>query len=393
MAIRKKRTTIITILLMLIPSMLSASFSYRLDLLSFDPIYREYTADRNRAGMDFQYAVVDKDGFPKGFYQDDRLYGGAVYYPFTDVKENNVGFRQQPFMALLHVGETLSLMRNTFTFDSHLSPIAFDFSFQGQIDFGFEGAIADIFGYDGWYFFGGTASIADIVSIRAGLHHVCTHMGDGTIKLSGLDLADRYPDAVEQAGMRIYRKYIRMNAVDIGISIEPVKGLRLYVDYNFLAPGVTEAMDTHFFAPHWYEEKYRREDQVYNREGSDYRGDMINFGIEISYPIFRKLGNTTLAYDCRAYEEGKIVYKVEDMENKPDWVPDGWNAYYDPDRPWEFEFNVLLEQQLNSMVSLEIGYHHTRFPINTFYHQRCDWVHFGGRLNFDGTVTLVDTSG
>ena len=384
----KRKISIITALLLLVPTILSASFSYKLDFLSFDPIYREYTADRNRAGMDFQYLMLNKEGFPEGFYQDDEDKGGATYFPFTDFESEFIGFRNQPFMALIHMGETLSLFRNTFTFDHWLSPIAFDFSFQGQIDFGFEGAVADLMGFDGWYFFGATARIADKVALRAGLHHVCSHMGDGTIKLTGLDVQFKDPDAVKEEGMRIFKKYIRMNAIDIGLSIEPVDWLRLYVDYNFYAPGVTDAIDMYFFTPEWYDEH----GQVCNKKGSGFRGDMVNFGIELSYPIFPKLGNTTLAYDCRAYEEGKIVYKVEDMANKPDEVPDGWNAYYDPERPWEFEHNIVLEQQLNSMVSIEIGYHHTRFPINTFFHQRCDWVHIGGRLNFDGTVTLVDTA-
>ena len=80
------------------------------------------------------------------------------------------------------------------------------------------------------------------------------------------------------------------------------------------------------------------------------------------------------------------------MANKPEWVPDGWNSYYDPSLPWEFEHNLLIAQEINDLVSFEIGFHHGRFPINTFYHQRCTYGFVGARLNFKSTVNLVDTA-
>ena len=47
-----KRIISILVILLLVPFMISAGFGYRFDILSLKPLYREYTADRDRAGMD-----------------------------------------------------------------------------------------------------------------------------------------------------------------------------------------------------------------------------------------------------------------------------------------------------------------------------------------------------
>ena len=139
------------------------SFDYKLDLISFTPLYKEYDADDHRAAMDFQYAAV-YEGYPDYIYQD--------YHHFDFVDYESV--RMKPFVGVYHVGETLSLVKNTFTFDSFLSPIAFDFAFQGSLTGVMEGEMADIFGYDGEFFYGLTMSIADVVSLRFGGSHYCS---------------------------------------------------------------------------------------------------------------------------------------------------------------------------------------------------------------------------
>lgn len=116
----KKVVLIFALALMLITTA-SAAFEYRLDLLSFDPLYKEYDADRSRASLDFQYAAV-YDGYPTYIYQ------GENKFDFVDPEV----LRIKPFVAIYHLGETLGLARNTFTFDHWLSPISFDFTFSGS---------------------------------------------------------------------------------------------------------------------------------------------------------------------------------------------------------------------------------------------------------------------
>lgn len=117
-----------------------------------------------------------------------------------------------------------------------------------------------------------------------------------------------------------------------------------------------------------------------------YGARIINFGIEFEYPIFKNLGMTRIAYGCAAYEEGKIVYKTEDLaaagKDKP---------YYDPDRPWEFEHTITISQEINDLVSCDITWHYGRFILNSYFATKSQYVTIGARLDFDGKVTLYDS--
>lgn len=382
----KKRFTTLLIVFITALVALSAGFDYRFDLLSFEPLHQEYTADRDRAGLDFQW--MWSDSMPEGVWQN------GLYYPFLEVggKDHQAtdGFDESPWMGFMHLGETLGLARSTFTFDHWLSPVSFDFSFQGSMVLGMEGGMADMIGYDGVFFYGASASIADRFSMRIGLHHYCTHYGDGTLKLLGLD---RNGIAFDPAGdansnFTIYKKYIRMEALAVGFSIVPYDGIRLYTEMNFALPGLTDAFDTMIFAPTWFDPKNNI--HVQNKDDS-YNAMIVNFGIELSYPIFPKLGKTTLSYDCHAYEEGKIKYKPADLAKYPDYDP-SYRAYYDKDAAWEFEHELVLSQEINDIVSFEIGWHNGRFPLNSMYYQRCNYVYVGARVNPDATVTLYDSA-
>ena len=286
--------------MVLLTSSLFAGFGYQLDILSFNPLYKEYQADKYRTGMSFDYAYV-VDGFPDYVYQDWRQpnqVGDDDSSP--KIFDLNRKLAQQPYIGILNIGETLSLLRHTFSFDSWLSPISIDFSTQGMISFIMDGQVADNIGFDGVYFFGTTMRVADIFSVRAGFHHYCSHYGDAILKSidnhavpGGLSDLDKF---------WITYKYVRMNGVAIGLSIEPVPWLRVYGEYNFL-PNDIKSWRPVIFRPNWTNL------EPHNNYPSEYKARIINFGFELEYPIFKQLGNTIFAYDCRRDEEGKIMYK------------------------------------------------------------------------------------
>ena len=358
----KRRISIFAALVMLLCAASAfAGFEYKLDLLSFKPLYGEFNADRNRAGLDLQYAYV-YDGYPTYIYQ-----GGNRF----DFHENTT-WRVKPCFAVYHIGETLSLMRNTFTVDHWLSPIAIDLSVHGSLTNVMEGEIADTVGYDGVYFYGLSAQVSKYLSMRFGYSHYCTHYGDGTYK------------QLEQGGgvspgFDEWFKYLRMDSALFGVSVFPVQGVRMYAEVNFNLKS-THLMP-HTFSPSWTAVAPTADDVP-----ASYGARIVSFGIELEYPIFKKLGMTRLSYGCRAFEEGKIVYKTEELEaNGKD------RAYYDPDRPWEFEHTINLAQDVNDLVSFEVTWHYGRFILNSYYATRSSYVSIGARLNFDGTVTLYDS--
>lgn len=377
-----KRISLVFLVLGLGISSIFAEFGYTLDLLSFDPIYKEYQADKYRTGMSFDYAYV-VDGFPDYVYQDWRQanqVGDANTSPMVFGFTRKLA--QEPFIGIINIGETLSLLRHTFTFDTWLSPISIDFSTQGMISFIMDGQVADNIGYDGVYFYGTTIRVADIFSFRAGFHHYCSHYGDAILKSidnhavpGGLSDLDKF---------WITYKYVRMNGFAMGLSVEPTTWLRAYGEYNFL-PKDVKSWRPVIFRPNWTGL------EPHNTYPSEYKARIINFGFELEYPIFKKLGNTIFAYDCHLYEEGKIMYK--DENGKPDPALDVSNPpTYDPNAPWESEHSFLLAQKINDSVSFEFGYRYGRFPSNSFYYQRSSYFFLGARFNPNPTVNLINTA-
>lgn len=370
-----KKVTLVLLMIFIVASMF-AQFGYTLDVLSFDPLYREYYADKYRAGMTFNYAYV-ADGFPNYVYQDWR-------------QKNQVGDHQDtpqifwlteelsgaPYIGIVNVGETLSLLRHTFIFNGKLSPISIDFSAQGLISFIMEGEMADNIGFDGVYFYGAHLRVANTFSLRAGLHHYCSHYGDAILK--------RIDNTASPGGLSeldkfwITYKYVRMNGIAIGLSIEPFSWMRVYGEYNFLSKNV-DSWRPVIFRPSWtnLEPHYNFPD--------DYKARIINFGLELQFPIFTRLGNTIAAYDCHMYEEGKILYKDEHGIPDPTMTP-----LYLPDSPYEVEHSFLIAQEVNESVSFEIGYRYGRFPANSFYYERSSYFFFGARFNPKATVKLID---
>ena len=380
-----KRVISVLILSLLIPVMVSAGFSYQFDILSLHPLFAEYTADRDRAALDFQWLFVDE--FPREVYQDTTRFDfGTPRYdysgPATDNGSGDVndGYEAEPMMGIIHLGETLGLFRHTFEFDSLLSPISFGLAFQGTLKFGMEGGMADTIGYDGIFFYGGEFRIADMISMRIGAHHFCSHYGDGTLKYLGLDT-----DRLYQKGFNINYKNLRMDDLAIGLSIEPIEGMRIYGEYLYTPKFLLQWIEPKIFAPLWYDNT-----GLVQGKTDDYRAQVVCFGIELSYPIFPGMGRTTLSYDCTAYEEGQILYTDEDLAGRT--LEEGRKAIYDPTLPWEFEHELVLSQELGRGISFEVGYHHGRFPMNAFYHHRCNYAFLGLRYNPDADIRLVDVT-
>jgi hypothetical protein len=334
-----------------------------------DPLYKDYFADRARPAFSIDYLTF-YEGFPDRVLQDKIINGEHDIKVWTfnrDIKPVNK-------MVQVSFGETLSLGRNTFTFDNCLSPISFDISMQGLLQSFYQGGFDDNIGFDGIYFVGGTLRIADFISSRIGIHHYCSHYGDSILKsVYKYDSANPdFDDNLDFDQFNVGYKYIRMNAYVIGLSIEPSSILRLYAELNF-PPKSINVLRPNMFAPNW------KMENVNSDYPNWYNDRIVNVGVEFTYPIFKNLGNTTLGYDLHMYEEGKIVY---DHIN-------GGAVEFDEDAPWELEHNVRIAQDLNQTLSFEVTYHNGRSPFNNFYFQHTSYFSLGLRYNPDNTNTIV----
>lgn len=368
-----KKSLIVTLLFFYSIATLFAKFEYKLDLVSFDPIYKEYFADRGRP--DFSISQINYfEGYPDRVLQDTH-FESPTYEREFKVFEFDGPIKPENKFVALKIGETIALFRNTFTFDNKwLNPISFDISIQALLQHFYRGSFDDNVSYDGIYFFGTTFKVGKIVSMRVGLHHYCSHYGDATLKRIRADFDEGFGE--EDGDFGFTYKYVRMNDFSIGLSLDLTKTLRIYAE--LIHPKKNMSLRPDYFAPNWVE---RNGFQI-NDYPDSYKARIVNLGIEYSYPIFSKLGNTTIGYDLHMYEEGKIIY---DHVN-------GGSATFDSDAPWELEHNIKLAQDLNNSLSIEVAYHNGRSVMNSYFFQHTSTLTIGLRFNTDYTFNLIDTS-
>lgn len=395
----KKKLLILFVCYLFCSTALFASFEYKFDAFSFDPIYKEYFADRARP--DFSISQISYfDGYPDRVLQDTHV----------DVNETNWKVNKyvklflfdeliQPenkFVAL-KMGETMSLARSTFIFDHWLSPISFDISMQALLQNFYRGSFDDTVSYDGIYFLGGTFRFGDVVSMRMGLRHYCSHYGDATLKRIRANFDDGFGDDFYDFGFTY--KYVRMNGLVFGLSLDLTPNFRVYGEYN-IPPQDINSIRPDMFAPNWV----TRDGVVINEDyPNSYKARIISLGFEYSFSLFKNLGKTTIGYDLHMYEEGKIQYSIEDDDDDFEYHDDDENDeysafhyaskyFFDPDAPWELEHNFKIAQELDKNISFEIAYHHGRSVMNSFFFQQTSTLTMGLRFNPDYTVNVFDSS-
>ncbi len=369
--ILKKKLIIIFTLTFLSLSTLFAKVDYRFDFASFDPLHKEYFADIRRPELSISYLSYSQ-GFPTYVIQDQ--------YINSPTEENSImrwdfkgDIKPSDTMVELKIGETYSMARSTFIFDSFLSPIAFDITAQGSIQQFYLGGFDDSFGYDGVFFYGGSFSIGDFLSMRIGNQHYCSHYGDIIFKKIKDSPSHSYDD------FWITYKYVRMDNFAFGLSIKPTSFSRIYGELKY-PPKWIKSVRPDMFAPNWVV----RDGITINEDyPDDYNARIVNVGFELEYPIFKKIGfgNTTIGYDLYMYEEGKVQYEQID----------GGTITFDPDAPWELEHNFRLAQELNDVISFEIFYHNGRSPFNNFFNFHTEILGFTARFNPKSSITFVDT--
>ena len=366
----KKIIIVVFLLFNICTSAIYAGFNYQIDLLSFDPLHKEYFADRTRADSSLNYLFYI-EGFPDRVLQDKFINNDVndnqiLVWEFDEVvKENGK-------MVNIKIGETLSLLRNTIEFDSPFSPISFDLSAQGVISEFLKGGFDDMFGYDGNYFYGASFKIGDFLSMRVGRHHYCTHYGDQVFKR----VQRVYENNPSYDDFWITYKYVRMDDVAFGLSIEPTSNVRIYGELLY-PPKNIKVLRPYMFAPNWV----KVNDITVNPDYPDsYNARIVNVGFEISYPIFRNLGNTTIGYDLHLYEEGKVIYNHVS----------GGTYYFNDNASWEREHDLRIAQEISNVVSLECNYHNGRSPYNNFFFQHTEIFSIGLRVNPKTTVQLYN---
>jgi hypothetical protein len=332
------------------------------------------------------------DGFSFAWYAEDSLFPTSVASPYSAASTLNIisliegqprtvryagqdsgTYADIPFLegdkyadetlyAQLKTGVDIGLMRIDLG-----SAVESEIGFQGALNSVFQGfGGASNLGFDGIFFFGWNVRLFRTVSVRAGYRHYSGHYGDET-------LMEIYGDEDSTvSGFPI--QYTRDNDLLVGISVQPVSGIRLYLDASL--PLENSWMDPAIHIPSWVLKPTSGEsllEDTAEDEGitapdfpDSYKAWIVEGGIDLRYPV-KSVGSLLLALDVAAHQDGQTLHQV---------------GGYEEDNPWEFEYTVAAGFEFNRQVGpgtvrLLATYHDGRFPLLNYFYQRTKYVSVG----------------
>ncbi|MCH3915972.1 MAG: hypothetical protein LKE40_00480 [Spirochaetia bacterium] len=325
--------------------------NFRFDWVASNALFPTAIADPFAASSSLKVLQV-KEGTPRYLYKEksdgsftkENLYGEGSY---TD----------KNLYLQLKTGVNIGFFRVSL-FDNKIQS---ELTLQGGLNSVFQGfGGADNLGYDGIFFIGANARLFDMVTFRAGLQHYSGHYGDETI-----ENAYDHDDTLLADGSLV--DYCRDNDVAIGMSLTPLKPLRLYATASL--PKESSWISPHIVVPSWVRKPSSGVLYGYNDYDQSYKDWIMQGGIEYAIPI-PTVGSLTLAADMKFYQDGQI----EDMFTS--------SPSYDADNPWETDYTVggalvFPSGPTGLSARLEVFYHDGRFPLLNFFYQRTRYVSIG----------------
>ncbi len=317
-----------------------------LELFPHDVLYADLTADHYYPGIQIELAQM-RDGTGPEFLQGEHYdENGQSRYPIKSDSEYmfmKMGFSQSvlrvslPWLMDLQAEALIQAMFNT------------AFHKNGGMD---------NLGFDGVYFYGFVLDFGSRMQIRFGKHHFSGHYGDEML----YDYIGKTDSNGEPLLQEDLLEYTRHDSYLLGISINPLPGMRLYGEFELPEEGAwvrpffhrPDAYYEHG-GPGWWIDAWRK-DHPY---GEDYKAWRIQTGAEIRTSTLLT-GNVFAACDIQLHQDG---------------MSGQWGEGYSADNAWEWEYTLAVGKEFSTAASgltprVSLLYHVGRFPLlNYFYHR------------------------
>ena len=395
--------------------LLSLSSVFAGDLFSFEvvpeePLYKESISDPysflsyvhlmlipKAEDNEFKIKALVQDVDTSEIFYDDFYYRGA--------REAN-----KNLYINMKLSGSASLFRVRFNGANWIPSIDFDLNLAGYLNtvFWLSGA-NDTLDFDGSFMVAGSFRIADIVTIRLGIHHFSGHYGDETLSdfysYNGIDfnkegLIGNYTGskAVDGHSYKFLSatEYVRDNSWLIGIQGELPYGFRVYgeceipqktawirpfvhVPADYTNPATKNEADESSIHRSGNGEGANQEEGLIDKEEAQKRDTgylalRIHGGIE--YTLNLSWANLIISGDIQAHQDGQN----RNSEGQHDILT------YSSDNPWEFEYTVGValefKQKLgNKNVRLEAFYHIGRTPATQWFYKTGSFIYVGFGLN------------
>lgn len=381
---------------------------FTFNLISGTPLYKESISDPyafltgihlmlipKAEDNEFKIKALVKDNTTGELFYDDFYYREP-----RDAKDNL-------YINMKLAGST-SLFRVRFNGVDKVPSMDFDLNLAGYLNtiFWLSGA-NDTLDFDGSFLVSGSFRVADIITLRFGMHHFSGHYGDETlgdfynynkIDFTNNSLIGNYTGSKSVEGhtysFQSAVEYVRDNSWIIGLQAELPLGFRVYgeceipqktawirpfihVPANYINPGTKDPNDPssiHRSGGGEGASDSLLDEEEAQKTNSNYMALRIHGGLE--YTLGLSWANIKVSADIQAHQDGQN----RNSNGQHDILS------YSKDNMWEFEYTVGLALELKEKlgskdVRVEAFYHVGRAPATQLFYKTGSFIYVGFGLN------------
>lgn len=391
----------------------SAAFAgdmFSFELVPTEPLYKESISDPYAFLSAIHLMLIpkaeDNEFKINALVQDSAT--SEVFY--DDFYYRNPRKASENLYINMKLAGSASLFRVRFNGANWVPSMDLDLNLSGYLNtlFWLYGA-NDTLDFDGSFMVAGNLRIADMVTLRLGIHHFSGHYGDETLEdfyaynkvdFNNNATINNYTGSKNVDG-HSYRllsptEYVRDNSWLIGLQAQLPYGFRVYgeceipqkdawirpfihVPADCINPATGKVEDESSIHRSGNGEGAGQQpglidDEEAQKRGSGYMALRVHGGIE--YTLGLSWANIIVSADVQAHQDGQN----RNADGRHDILS------YNPDSMWEFEYTVgaalELKQKIgNSNVRLEAFYHVGRAPATQWFYKTGSFIYIGLGLN------------
>lgn len=366
------------------------------DLFSFTPVaksplFQEAVADPYAFQTQLQYMIApDPDAKPEKLRAIIKEETGAQTSRYVDLGFGD-DFLKDDNKTYIHMRTGLSIGFCRLDFSPENFPkVSAELNLGGALNTVFCGFMKnDVLGFDGTYFLGGTVRVADIVSVRFGMHHFSGHYGDELLEkfynYNNVDFSGAIPTIMYEGTEYYFNgmvEYVRDNSWLAGVSVDLPWGFRVYgeaelpMNPSWLRPLAHVPADY----ANMVADDNLRPTLIDRIGGYADNGELIEQDqLDAQQELMRTANGAYKAWRFHTGFEWRLdlgpcsVFAAGDVQFHQDGQTLHMLGSYSKDNPWEIEYTVSGGLEFGHVIEgrtvrMEVSWHDGRFPtINWFY--------------------------
>lgn len=374
-----KRSLFFIIVALLTVSSVFAGFDFT--LVGDDTLYSEAKADPYSYTTHLYVSFIPEEDdcayMIRALVQDEN----KLFYKDFQTKEKLQDMTERNQNLSMKIAETTSLLR--FDIGDYLSTELNLNAFFNSLFV--KGGGADVLGFDGSYFIGGTVKLNGIAALRVGVRHFSSHYGDEVLEdFYKTNNFDGQNSTISFDGKEYkfvgLSEYVRDNLIAVSIQSDFSDNVQLYADFE--APLYTSWLRPFIHSPFNHKTAGYDGDNGFKSlargEGVDYEGNAqlntvleqeqalrdssyqalrVSFGAEFKVNFL--LGTLFAGANVTGHQDGKTLHNL---------------GTYSSENPWDWEYTAgggieLVNVLFGKNISAEVYWHYGRPSVCQYFYK------------------------